>query len=183
MADSKGRIIIVSDSLFKDIDIPGLAQICAIPGAKVYTLFHEASKCVNWLRYEYTIVHCGTNDVGNGLGADVVRGLQFLSRNICDINPNMKFIVTSLLPRPKDFDCTNPVIRNINTSMHAWAQSVSNVHYANICSSFFIRGSIRRDQILFDSDGFHLSDLGVQRVVRILKMIIHLLHKGRLTIQ
>ena len=88
-----GRFLIISDSIFRDINLPGLAHVFTSVDAKVYTLFYEACKSIDWLQYSYTIIHCGTIDVGNGLGDDVVRGLQFTVNNIlchnayCDRKP------------------------------------------------------------------------------------------------
>ena len=177
-------IHIISDSLLKDVSLPGLARVSVFRGATLITLWHTVCEnriAVDWDDVSLVIIHAGTNDVDNGDGWDVLRRIGALICVLRTKNRDLNFIVSSILPRPKDFEQTNPTIKRVNGEIRSWARDKASVHFVPTFTTFLQHGKIRTDQILFAADGLHLSEFyGVQRIVRILKNLIIRYQRGQL---
>ena len=126
------------------------------------------------------VIHCGTNDIYRNeknirsLFEELVDDIRVWNSNIC-------VIINSILPRPADFEVTNPVILNVNRVLDLWSKRQEGVHFNPVYRSFLRNRQIRSDQSLYEKNDYwhiHLSEEGVARVVRNVKQQIHLFRKG-----
>jgi lysophospholipase L1-like esterase len=147
------KIVILSDSLLMYVAIPDLAELHALHGATISTLIRGVQRnwfLSNWNDYDLVIIHCGTNDVGNGNQRHILSLTQFLIREIKQRKSSMRIIISAILPQPIDFNSTNPIITRVNQVIKIWAASQANVHYLPTYRTFIRQNQLRRNQNLFE---------------------------------
>ena len=175
--------VILGDSIITGIFLRGIAEVHNVRGATFLRLLIgvELDHYIkDWSPYRLVIIHCGTNDIDNGNAKDILATLQLLIHSIQDRNSNIRIIVSSILPRPKDFPTTNPTIKRTNQVLQIWAQSQSNVRFEPTYRTYLYNGEIRKDQELFAKDDLHLNELGKWRLARLFKNIVNLFNNKRL---
>jgi lysophospholipase L1-like esterase len=179
------KVLILSDSILKWVDIEPLATTYAVRGAVIEDLITGVQEnwfVRSWETIELVIIHCGTNDVANKKQKYILHQIQYLIHEIKSKNRNIRFILSSILPRPRDFQNTNQIIERVNQVLKIWAGGNHRVHYLPSFRSFLRKAKIRTDQDLYASDGLHLNDRGTTRMARIIRNITSLFYQGRLTV-
>ena len=86
---------------------------CTIPVNTIH-LFLKENRTL-FTSYTHLLLHVDTNDIGNGLSNSLI--FQYYS-NLLDLIfnlfPHLKLIVSTILPRPIDFDRTKQIVIDIN---------------------------------------------------------------------
>ena len=183
MAYKIPKVVILSDSLLKHASLPGVAEVHCVRGATFSTLKEGVDHdryIKDWKAYNLVIIHCGTNDIDNGNQKNILKETTALVAKVQKRNTELKFIISSILPRPKDFETTNPIIKRVNEVLKVWSSSKKHVIFAPTYKTFFKGNQIRTDQVLFDEDKLHLNEQGSLRMVRILKSLVHRFEQDRL---
>ena len=176
-------VIVLSDSILKYCYFLPLAILLAITGAGVEEFIHKQFRgeiVQDWAHYNLCILHLGTNDVANGNARYVFPRIKRLITLIRRRNPHIKFIVCSILPRPRDHRRTRRTIRRVHEALRSWARTTSGVAFYPSHRSFTSDFKIRADQSLFCWDGLHLNHEGVGRMERLIKQLVTLFKQGRL---
>ena len=80
------------------------------------------------------------------------------------INPNIKIIMSAIIPRPVDHDVTDPIIRKINSYLH---KTLSNeLKFKFICTykPFTHAGKVKRELYAIRDGGLHLNMEGTSKL-------------------
>ena len=59
-------------------------------------------------------IFVGTNNIGNGRSDIILRDMQRLVDVLMSIDPNLRIVLSGILPRPCDFLKTHEVLMQIN---------------------------------------------------------------------
>ena len=99
----------------------------------------------------------GTNDVCcRTRSPTIIRRLfELLNEQILSIVPNARILISSILPRLRDFEETNDKIRSMNNDLEH--NSIRHTFFIRTCGPF-LRGGIPRDEMY--RDGLHLTVRG-----------------------
>ena len=176
-------VIVLSDSILKYCQFLPFAILLAITGATVDTFIHKqfaALLVTDWTHYRLCIINLGTNDIANGHARFMFPRIKRLITLIRRRNPEIKFIVCSILPRPRDHKQTLKDIKSVHTAFSTWASITPGVGFYPSHRSFTTNFEIRADQRLFCQDKLHLNYKGVGRMEKLLKQLVQLFKQGRL---
>ncbi len=127
-----------------------------------------------WSDVGLVIIHVGTNDVDNGKQRDIRPNVQAIVDYLQQVNPHIFIIINAILPRPRDFDWTNPIVQRVNQVMKLFCAQKRRVRFHPCHRSFLKFGRVRQDQHLYSYDGLHLNDRGGKRMARLMNQQIHL---------
>ena len=163
--------LVLSDSILKHCYTPRHADIYASSGAKVATLARRVHRnLINWHQYGLVIIAVGTNNVDNGDTPDeVITDMLELFDNIFQCKPTIDILVLGIIPRPKDFPNTNPIIRDINKKLQRFCHRRPAFHFHQTYKTFMTRGLPDLGGNYWADDGLHLKDRGIRRMSLILK--------------
>jgi lysophospholipase L1-like esterase len=128
------------------------------------------------------IIHCGTNGVKDKKQKYVLCQIKYLIHEIKERSRITRFVISSIIPRPRDFDKSNSIIRRVNQVLKIWTEGNPSVHFLPSFKAFLKGARIRTDQDLYAEDGLQLNQRGIARMARILRNIISLFSQGRLNI-
>ena len=106
------RVIILGDSIVKDLPPIDGVFIKSFPGATIANLaMHIDNRYVNLTKFDYIIVHVGTNNIDNrdSMGA-MLSHYGNLIGSIKVKKPSIRIIMSSILPRPYDHEDTDIMI-------------------------------------------------------------------------
>ena len=174
-------IAVLTDSLLKDCEEPRDADVVVYRGATLKTLTKEVrSRKIDLSGTQLCIIHIGTNDVDNGDFDVIVPRYHELVSQIVRHNYIIKLVITSILPRPVDFEKTQWIIQQVNADLKRLCYFKSNLHFNHMHKSYMIGG--RPNQLLYASDGLHLSYKGHIKATQILKNLVACWIQRRLTI-
>ena len=105
------KTLIFSDSICQFCYLPDHADFYIVRGATIHTLICRVKRnLLNYSLYNLIIIHVGTNDVDNGRTPDQIS--EDYSKLIAEIRArtDTNIVISAIIPRPKDFDFTNPII-------------------------------------------------------------------------
>ena len=115
--------------------------------------------------FDYVLFHVGTNDVDNRYSFEAI---MFDFGNLLGIvrkkYPKIFIIISSILPRPKNYDETDDFTRRINSYL---LDKMSKPYdFKNIKSymPFVFGGKVRRELFAKGDGGLHLHTLGTSRL-------------------
>lgn len=134
----------------------------AISGANIHTLHNFIKENKSLLKnYSHLLLHVGTNDIGNGLTTKlIIQYYNDLLDLIRNYNSSIKVIISSILPRPIDFEDTKNLVINTNNELSCLAIK-KNVSFVKSYKPFVQQpGSIVKHKC-YCRDKLHLSYLGV----------------------
>ena len=182
----EGRVIILSDSILKYASFGGHGFLRAIPGANVQVLINLINQgfIQDWSRIGCVLVHVGTNDVDNGQGAGVLPKLKILANLIQSRNRNVGFIISGILPRPKDYERTKSIIFDINLELQEWAASEQSIHFYQSYRQFLYKPmgkkqkTVVKKELFSDRCKLHLNEKGLAILLPLLKNQIVLFRRG-----
>lgn len=133
-----------------------------------------------WDEFSLCVIHAGTNDYANGDQDRIIQWLDWSIRMIREQNPDIGFIVNGILPRPKDFDDSNPTIKIINSQIKNYCREKRGCFF-NPCHKSFLEHydsgdktvtqRIRTDQELYDPTDYHKLHLSARGHARMIKLI------------
>jgi len=142
-------------------------------------------------RAKLVILHVGTNDVDNyvsrGIVNNIVLNFNIITQHLLVYNPMCHIMISSIIPRPKDFPVTNPVIKVTNKELRVFCKSHPRVHFLSTHSIFFSGGGLKLEVLSpdqgfkwFHRDGLHLSDTGAVHMMRLFANSCHLWVQGKI---
>ena len=101
----------------------------------------------------------GTNDVccRTRSPAIIRRLFELLVEQILSIVPNARILISSILPRLRDFEETNDKIRSMNNDLEH--NSIRHTFFIRTCGPF-LRGGIPRDEMYRDEETCSLGRCG-----------------------
>ena len=107
------RVIILGDSIVKDLPPIDGVVIKSFPGATISTLTqHIDMGHVNLVNFDYIIVHVGTNNIANRNSYEsILSDYGNLIGRIKQKKSWIRIIVSSILPRPCDHLETDQMIK------------------------------------------------------------------------
>ncbi|XP_053378686.1 uncharacterized protein LOC123541508 [Mercenaria mercenaria] len=125
------RVIIVGDSIVKNLPPIEGVKVQAFPGATIGKLsFLVSKKQVSLYDSNFIILHIGTNNIANqnalnSLASDFTNLIAAIRKE----NASIRIIVSSILPRPVDHSCSDKKIREFN---HFLEDRVTHLADANL---------------------------------------------------
>lgn len=152
----------MSDSIAKHVANIRDTKVCAFPGINVSRLTKKVSNGLVDLNSDYIILHVGTNDINSltvpeicAAYSDLISVVQ--QKSLC------KILVSSVLPRPIDFEINGNKVKNLNNSL---CKLCKNRHVTFIRSNkpFLAYGIPRREYFATRDGGLHLNLEGTRRL-------------------
>lgn len=160
------RVIILGDSIIKDLPPIDGVTVKAFPGATIASLTHKIDVGqVDVSNYDFLIVHVGTNNIGNRHSfSAIVSDYGNLIGRIKTYKPSIRIIVSSILPRPCDHADTDSMIKNINKALRLEMASDLGFKFIESWKAVSKFGSFRRYLFAKHDNGLHLNTEGKRRL-------------------
>ena len=77
------------------------------------------SKVAKLLPYDYILLHVGTNDIDNRAPfMNIIKDYANLLGIIRKLHPNVQIIVSAIIPRPCDYEVSDPMVRKVNSHLN-----------------------------------------------------------------
>ena len=111
---------LIGDSIIKNVSGIDGCSIQSFRGDTISKLANKIfSKVAKLLPYDYVILHVGTNDIGNRAPFDnIIKDYANLLGIIRKLHPTVQIIVSAIIPRPCDYDVSDPMVRDINSYLN-----------------------------------------------------------------
>jgi lysophospholipase L1-like esterase len=161
----RAEYAILGDSLVKNIiNVPNTIVI-SYPGIcleKMAALV-KAGKIPELRDLKMIIVHCGTNDIDDGLSYDqLMEDSLKVARELFNYNKDAQIIFSQVLPRPFDRHYSDRRIRKYTRGLSQNCHKWGGASFAGNRTRFTRGPQIKYD--LYCPDGLHLSDEGVEKL-------------------
>ena len=115
--------------------------------------------------FDYVLFHVGTNDVDNESSFDhIISDFGNLIGVVRKKYPKINIIISSILPRPKDYDATDPFTRRINSYLLNNMSKPYNFKFIKSYRPFVFGGKVRRELFAKRDGGLHLNTQGTSRL-------------------
>lgn len=144
------------------------------PGDTIAKLANKVQRGIAKLdKFDYVLVHVGTNDVENNLKRmkneqeaydAILSDFGNLIGVIKKKNPKINIIISSILPRPKDYDQTDGFTRKINSYLLNNMSKPYNFKFIKSYRPFVYCGKVRRELFAKNDRGLHLNTQGSLRL-------------------
>jgi lysophospholipase L1-like esterase len=140
--------------------IPNTVVKC-LGGKNSVTMFRAIFQSIALHMYAVILLHVGTNDVQSFTLSKSQVALELLIAHVRSIAPQAKIIVSTILPRPKDFTKTDAHVKALNQWM---IRELPRLFSGIIVLKSFTSFLQKRQPIqkLFYQDGLHLGAEGIQ---------------------
>ena len=160
------KVLIVGDSIIKDISHIDGVTLKAFPGATIGKLSILISNgSVDLHDFDYMIIHVGTNNIGKRDSFDnMISDYANLVAIIRRRKPDMRIIVSSILPRPVDHSITDSMIKKINFHLKSVMSQDLNFKFISSYKAVVKFGSFRRYLFAKLDKGLHLNTEGSNRL-------------------
>ena len=164
VAESR-RVIIVGDSIIKNMDpLDGVVVKC-FPSATIAKLSRLLSTDVKLHNFEYIIIHVGTNNIGNRDSfGNILSDYGNLIASVKKLKSSIRIIVSAILPRPVDHDDTDSMIKAVNTELRTKLSQDLGFHFICTYKDFVKFGTYRRYLYAKWDKGLHLNTEGSRRL-------------------
>ena len=134
-----------------------MTVVHAFPGTTIERLTSKLKRQQDLVQNAaFVLIHVDTNDVQTRSPAIIRHLFELLVNQILSIMPNARILISSILPRLRDFDQTSAKIRSINNDLEH--NSIRHTVFIRTCGSF-LRGGRPRDEMY--RDGLHLTARGI----------------------
>ena len=158
----------------------------AIRGANIQTFIYLINQVwiQDWTRVGVVLIHLGTNDIADGESEQIKPKFEILINLIHARNVHTGVIISGILPRPLDFESTNPIIGDVNRELQTWAARTHAVHFYQSFRPFLHRSMGKDQEVKVKSELFskrcklHLNYEGLAILVVLLKNQIQLFRRG-----
>ncbi|CAC5422083.1 unnamed protein product [Mytilus coruscus] len=156
--------IVISDSILKYLPEMRNTQLQAFGGLSCELLLRKLKNRVfTWYHFNNIIVHVGTNDLFNINTNVFEKYIRDIIHELRICNPDCVIILSSILPRPCDFNHSELFVINFNNVLKQLSSSLTNVRYMASEKTFYNR--VRKPiNTLFSIDKLHLSTTGLNKV-------------------
>ena len=150
-------------------------DVRSFPGMTISQLTSKISNgCLN-LNYENVIVHVGTNDV-NSYSAGEISSLysNLITILKANVDSSTNVFISSILPRPVDFDSTGSKVKEINVSLEDDCKK-RKVKFLKSFRPFLKVNQLRRELFAIKDGGLHLNLEGTRRLRQFfINAIVHM---------
>lgn len=156
----------MSDSIAKNVaDIEGVV-VQSFRGDTIANLAYKVDKGIAKLdKFDYVLFHVGTNDVDNRHSFDaIISDFGNLIGIVRKKYPKINIIISSILPRPVDYDDTDAFTRRINSYLLDHMSKPYNFKFIKSYRPFVFGGKVRRELFAKRDGGLHLNTLGTSRL-------------------
>lgn len=175
------NVLVFCNSMLSYCHVPNHADILAVRGATVQTLINKVkSNIINWQNYDLTIIHVGTNDVDNGNSESILENIITLCNEITERKRLMQFIISAIIPRPKDFAATDTPIKKVNRDLKRWCRNRPSFYFHPSYNTFQRFGWPDILGNYWHSDDLHLATRGIKRMNAVLKNLVARWRNGTL---
>ena len=121
-----GNVVCIGDSMYRFLSLYLGVLVYFFPGAEVGDILQKVlnggiSKRV-LIDSDIIFIHLGTNNIGNGTYKNVKNDMERLVDALMAINPTVKIVISGILPRPCDFNITNPIVTEVNRELASWCK-------------------------------------------------------------
>ena len=162
MSRSIRKCTIVSDSIAKNVAGIRDTKICAFPGINVSRLTQKISKGWVDIDSEYVILHVGTNDINSLTVSEICASFNDLI-SIVGQKSSCEILVSSVLPRPIDFEVNGSKVIALNHSLEKLCKS-RRITFLRSFKPFVAYGTPRREYFATRDGGLHLNFEGTRRL-------------------
>lgn len=160
------QVTIISDSIAKYVSGIDGVVVQAFSGDTVSRLANRLlSRQASLEQFDYVIFHVGTNDIANRASFNAIISDFGNLIAICrKVKPNIKIIVSAILPRPVDHATTDSVIRQVNS--YLMKNMSRNMNFRFICTykPFTHCGKVKLELFAKRDGGLHLNTEGTNRL-------------------
>lgn len=144
----------------------------AYSGARISTIKKKLDQGeINLSNYSYCLIHVGTNDVRDFSVDRIIADFRELFVKFKSLSPHIKLYISSILPRPVDFDLTGFKCANINRQLLSVC-SKYNIIFIKSYKRFLVRGRPIRSLFAFKDGGLHLNEAGLYELRRCFQHVI-----------
>ena len=162
----------ICDSVAKYVSVDGVE----VKAYKGHTILQIADRLkfstIMFCEYSTFLLHVGTNDIANLASNTTFFDLMDRYKLLVDFIkfkcPRAKVLILGLIPRPKDFGSTQPLLWGVNNALQSWCCLYQYLIFVPAHKAF-LQNSLPRLNFFSASDLLHLNGLGVycmERVVR-----------------
>ena len=103
------RVLVITDSIGKYLEDIWYMELVAVRGARINSMKTMIkNKEINLSLYSHIIIHLGTDDV-NSTTDKIIADFRELILLIKSTDSLVKIFISSILPRPVDFNYTGPI--------------------------------------------------------------------------
>ena len=156
----------MSDSIAKNVaDIEGVV-VQPFSGDTIAKINYKVEKNIVKLdKFDYVLSHVGTNDVDRGFSFNAIISdfgnlIGIVRKKYSKIN----IIISSILPRPVDYDQTDAFTRKINSYLLNNMSKTYNFKFIKSYRPFVFGGKVRRELFAKKDGGLHLNTQGKSRL-------------------
>jgi hypothetical protein len=161
LRDTK-RVLVFIDSIGKYLEDIWYMELVAVRGARINSMKTMIkNKEINLSLYSHIITHLGTNDIVNSTTDKSIADFRELILLIKSTDSLVNIFISSILPRPVDFNYTGPKCKSINLLLcKICLSSQYNVHFIRSYKRFFNKALPVRSLYAIKDDGLHLNEVG-----------------------
>ena len=115
------------------------------------------------------VIHCGTNNIDRNTQVEIKDGIVSIVKALCKVRPNIKIIITGLLPRDVFLSKRREDIVLVNSLLERWCREnkKTNTHFVKPSGNWISPNSYLNDA-LYHSDYLHLSEKGNKKFAEII---------------
>lgn len=168
--------LLISDSICKHIDGIRTLNTVSIPGANISSVHQYIKDNTTHINtFSHLILHVGTNDIGSGLTFELIVQYYVNLINLIRDRLKCKIILSTVLPRPVDFEVTKSTVIRINNRLLDFSKKYNFLLVKSFKPFVQQPGSIPK-RIFFAKDGLHLNYRGVFVLRNFLIGVVNHLH-------
>lgn len=156
------KCTIISDSMAKYVTGINSTKVVPFPGINVSRLTNKIRNGVVDMKSKYVILHVGTNDVNTLTASEICSSFNDLITTIRQ-NYGCKILISSILPRPIDFEVNGMKIKEINKALERLCKE-RQIQFVPSYRPFLKEGLPRRDLFAIWDGGLHLNLEGTRRL-------------------
>lgn len=115
--------------------------------------------------FDYVIFHVGTNDIARNSNFDNIISDYGNLIGICrKMKPKINIVLSAILPRPVDYNKTDPLIRRVNSYICKTMTKTMHIRFFRTYRPFMYMGNVKRELFAKRDGGLHLNTEGTNRL-------------------
>ena len=160
------KVVIVSDSIAKHVQGIEGVDMRPFPGDTIAKIVRRLeTKQVRLDKYDYILLHVGTNDIDDKVPFhNMISDFGNLLGVVRKLKPTIKIIISSILPRPVDYDNTDNPSRRVNGYLEKFMSKTMKFLFIKSYRPFMFGGKPRRELFAKRDGGLHLNTEGTSRL-------------------
>ena len=111
------------------------------------------------------VILCGTNNIDRNILVEIKDGIVSIVEALCKVRPNIKIIITGLLPRDVFLSKRREDIVLVNNLLERWCREnkKTNTHFVKPSGNWISPNGYLNDA-LYHTDYLHLSEKGIKNL-------------------